>query len=79
MSIEQPYSLLLRDYDGQLTPLKETDAPGNSMTGDPEQPRETIFFLETSDRDTIGDRAACAIESAVRSLGLRVIYLMKTR
>ena len=31
--------------------------------------RETIFFLETSGSDIIGERPACAIESAVRQTG----------
>ena len=47
-----------------------------SFRGDPE--RETIFLVETSTRNTIHDRAACALESAARKLGLSVVYLMAT-
>ena len=40
--------------------------------------RDTIFFLETSGRDTIAERSACGVESAARSLNLNVVYLMVT-
>ena len=40
--------------------------------------KDTIYFLETSGRDTVAERSACGVESAARSLNLNVVYLMIT-
>ena len=43
-----------------------------------ESGKDTIYFLETSGRDTVAERSACGVESAARSLNLNVVYLMIT-